>query len=142
DSVTSSGVESSSSVIFMVPSNGMLAHIQPALVAIFIKGHQDINILIKVFVTVPFVRSFPWGRQKCRTRMAGVHDINRAFLDVRMGISNTRMVAKIPPYHFAIPRPFVFGVGCGVYTHKTTTGLDVALEISLLIDVQNVTRRT
>src|SRR5690606_41530989 len=113
----------------MVPSNGMLAHIQPALVAIFIKGHQDINILIKVFVTVPFVRSFPWGRQKCRTRMAGVHDTSRAFLDVRMGISNTTMIAKIPPYHAAIPRPLVFGLGRVVDTPKTTTGPEVAPDI-------------
>src|SRR5690554_4230634 len=94
-------IESPSSIIIVMPGDGMLSHVQPTLITVFVQGHQDIDFFIEILVAIPFIRSFPRGGQKLCAGMVLVHDVYRSFLNIGMGILDARMVAEIPSDHFA-----------------------------------------
>src|SRR5690606_16167262 len=130
--MASASIKSPSAIILMVPSDRVFAHIQSALIAVFVEGHQDIHVGIKIFVAVPFVSSLPRGRQELGTGMFGINNVDRSLLDVGVWVLDAGVIAKIAPHHLSIPRPLVFGVRRSMDAHESTTCLDVTLEISLL----------
>ena len=50
------------------------------------------------------------------------------------------MTIEIGTNKFAIPRPFIFGICCGMYAYKTTASLNPAVHFKLLSIIQNIAR--
>src|SRR2546421_12839797 len=48
------------------------------------------------------------------------------------------MAIKISSNQSPVPSPIIFGIGCGMYTYKTTTSLDVTLKGRFLVIIQHI----
>src|ERR1700744_2014400 len=85
------------------------------------------------FKIIPFVKTFPMPGKKAGGDIGGIlHIYHRILL--------RRMAVEISAHQIAIPLPVIFGVGSGMYAHKTPARFDILDERFLLLVVEHIMR--
>ena len=132
-------VESSSSIKIMVPCDRVLAHIQSTLVGSFIEKKKFFGVWVHFFVAVPLVCTSPAIRKCFCGRMFLPSFGHFSWLYIRVRIADSRMVCEISTHEAAVPAPAVFRICGSVDSQKSSTRLNIALKICLLVMIQYIT---
>ena len=133
--VPTAGIERSSTVELVTPSDRVIVPHAASLVGAFIEGRQYVNIATGIAaVCIPLITSLPAHRQMPGRWMHAIGDNDGCVLNSRMRLE---VCADKP----AVPRPIVFGVGRSVNAQESAAASNVTLERCLLIVVEDVAGR-
>ena len=126
-----------SAIEVVIPTHWVVVAVRPALVALLVYFHEHVDGRIYRLEVVELVFADQRIGKSLGGRVTFVEHAVGAFANVRIVWMAIEPCAGEP----AVPRPVVLRVRCGMNSHVSTAGLDVALEIVLLCGVQYVAGR-
>ena len=130
-------VESTSSIVFVIPGHRVVISILTPRIGRLINGYQYVHIRVQLLEVVHLICPVPYGvLEELRGRVSAVHHME-------IGLRGAgRVTQEISAGQLPVPVPIVFRISGGMDTNVSSPRLYVSFKSRFLSRVENIPRGT